>query len=210
MIRRTLLFLLALATIAGPTVHAQTRIELLPESRLWIDGTSTVNRFTCKAGEIDGYGSIPSPIATIALGARAARAEAQLTVPVATFDCGDRRMNRDFRAAMQAEEHPEIVFTLDDAELLPAKSEAAIASGGRRVRATGWLSIAGVRRHVEAELTAERLADGRLYAVGDLPLRMTDFGIRPPTALMGLVRAHDDIVVRVNLLAAEATPRMNQ
>ena len=34
---------------------------------------------------------------------------------------------------------------------------------------------------------------------GGLPLRMTDFGIQPPVALFGLIRARDELWVSVDL-----------
>jgi hypothetical protein len=46
----------------------------------------------------------------------------------------------------------------------------------------------------------------RLHGQGSLQVRMTDFGVEPPTALFGLVKAHDDILIRFHLMADPDTP----
>ncbi|MGH9361260.1 MAG: hypothetical protein ACRD2T_05030, partial [Thermoanaerobaculia bacterium] len=50
----------------------------------------------------------------------------------------------------------------------------------------------------------ERLGLGRYRITGALELKMTDFGIQPPTALMGLIRAGDGLRVRFDLRLALA------
>ena len=48
-------------------------------------------------------------------------------------------------------------------------------------------------------VVAERVARDRFRLRARLPLRMTDFGVTPPTALFGMVKAKDDLVVTFDL-----------
>jgi polyisoprenoid-binding protein YceI len=150
-----------------------------------IEGRSTVNSFECRAAAVDGEGTFDGR-----------RAGARLLVPVDSIDCGSRRMNRDFHEAMEASEHPEIRFELTDARTVTGSDD------GDRIAAEGTLTIAGRSRIVEISATARSAAHGNYRVLGRKELRMTDFGIDPPTALAGLIRAHDRIVIRFDLLAS--------
>ncbi|MDX1545740.1 MAG: YceI family protein, partial [Rhodothermales bacterium] len=99
------------------------------------------------------------------------------------------------------EAHPEIRFRLTGIVL-----EAPADGADYRLRVSGRLALAGAERSVSLPVQAHRRADGTYRASGHLPLVMSDFGIDPPTAVLGLVRAHDRITVRFDLVAAARTP----
>ena len=200
------MLLTSLLMLAAMPLAAQDRVILLPESEVQIDGTSTVDDFTCRAATVRGSGALAGGERTLVKKAALADdtdtdADVRIRVPVATFDCGRRRMNTDLYRALQADAHPFIEYELASAELI---DEPRTAAGPYRLRAAGRLTIAGTTRAVEVVLEGERLPDGRVQARGQLPLQMSAFGIEPPTALLGLVRAHDDITVRFRLVAAPA------
>ncbi|HEX8385846.1 MAG TPA: YceI family protein [Rubricoccaceae bacterium] len=165
---------------AGYTVDAGSRFR--------IDGTSTLGRYSCAADAVTGSADVPTrgPMT------------AEVTVGVGSFDCGQARMNRDFRRALQAEGHPEIRFDLDAAEALAPEARPG---AWVPVRATGRLSLAGAERAVVIVAEGRRLGQGRVRLRGQHPMRMTDFGVAPPSGMLGMVRAHDRIVVRFDLTA---------
>lgn len=179
--------LLLIVLLAGTGIDAAAQVGLRQESVLRIEGTSTVNSFVCETKDLEGRGQV-----------EAADVAGRLAVSVTSFDCGNERINRDFHAAMQASAHPEIRFELDDADVVAAPTSA---NAPYRLRASGRLTIAGQERDVTVDLTGWTAPDGTLRARGEHALRMTDFGIKPPTALLGLVRTHDRIVVHFELVA---------
>ena len=188
--RRSLPLLLALPVVLlGATGLQPTRYEVAPQSRFWIDGTATTGGWTCEAEEVRGYGVLGD--------ARELRAE--VAVPVRAFDCGSGPMNRDLYRALDAEAHPTIEFVLEQAEVLDAEGQPG---AWVRVRTTGTLRLAGAGRHLELVAEGRRLPDGRVALRGRHRLRMSDFGVEPPAHLLGLVRAHDAIVARFDLVAA--------
>jgi hypothetical protein len=63
------------------------------------------------------------------------------------------------------------------------------------------LTIAGTERLVSLTVQGQQRANGAYQATGSLPLLMSDFGIDPPTAMLGLIKAHDEITVRFKLIA---------
>ncbi|NNF58005.1 MAG: YceI family protein [Rhodothermaceae bacterium] len=189
--RFLLLLLIGLVTGAAgwmPQSVSPERFAIESGSRLWIDGTSTMGDYTCESRHVSGYGRVLDTAV-----------EAEVEVPVRAFDCGIAAMNADFREALRAEEHGTVRFDLHDAEVL---SETASAEAWRPLRVLGWLHLAGAERMIAVRAEGRRLADGRVRVRGQHTLRMSDFGVEPPTGLLGLVRAHNTIVVRFDLQAA--------
>src|SRR3712207_1735115 len=89
---------------------AATRpITLQPESRLWINGTSTVRAFECKAGALEARIETPSADALAALLAgEKAVTTATIIVPAERLDCANGTMNEHMRKALKAKENPTI------------------------------------------------------------------------------------------------------
>ncbi len=179
-----LALLLFVAAAAQPT-----RYEVQPGSRFWIDGSATTGPYTCEAGAVVGHATVEHD-----------GISAEVRIPVAGFDCGLPPMNRDFRAALQGDRYPTVLFILQDAEVV---EPPARAGGWARVRALGTLQLAGATRMVSILAEGRELGGGRVRLRGRHALRMTDFGIEPPTGMLGLVRAHDHIVVRFDVTARE-------
>jgi polyisoprenoid-binding protein YceI len=90
--------------------------------------------------------------------------------------------------ALQVKEHPEIGFRL---LRLEPRSGAAGA-----LRAIGVLDIAGVAREIALDLTTERKG-ATLSVQGEVHLLMTDFGIKPPTAMLGMLKTDPKVTVTV-------------
>lgn len=154
-------------------------------SWVWIEGRSTVNQFTCTATRLAGQGMVEADGTIIG----------QLIVPVRGFDCGRAAMNRDLQEALQADRFPEIRFEPERVEML----EQPAADSGR-LDVAGALTIAGTTRRVRLTVTGQLLPSGRAHLTGSLPLKLTDFNVKPPTALLGLIRVHDRIAVHFELV----------
>ena len=179
--------------------QAQSLFTLQPESRIWIDGASNVSSFTCEAGPIEGSAQLPdTPIMKAGLADAPA-----LSAPVRLFDCGNGRMNSDLYDALDAKRHPYIEF-----RLLGAGVSDGWAGEWQRIQVTGEIAIKGAWRTVSLTAEGRRLKNGLYRVRGRAPLKMTDFDVTPPTALLGMVRARDDIVVRFDLTAQECNTDM--
>ena len=94
---------------------------------------------------------------------------------------------------MNAARYPDIRFELSNYEIAQGASPAEIA-----IDAKGKLSIAGVEREIHLPVTAIR--EGEVLRLrGSTPLLMTDYGIKPPTLMMGALRTANQIVVHFDL-----------
>ena len=72
---------------------------------------------------------------------------------------------------------------------------SAISDDASLVAASGELSIGGITRPVSATLA--RTPDGRLQ--GTIPLRQSDFDIKPYKGLMGALKVRDDVEIVVDV-----------
>lgn len=180
---------LVLSILASVPAMAQTegQFRVLPESQFLLEGTSTLGAYSCASNQVRGEGA-PRPDGQLA---------AEVRVPVAAFRCDNRQMTSDFRHALRGERYPEIRFRVHRARIMGPPD----ATGWARAEAEGSLVVAGQERSVTLPVAGQMLPDGKVRVRGEHPLRMTDFGITPPTALMGLVRAHDRLTVRFDLVA---------
>jgi polyisoprenoid-binding protein YceI len=115
---------------------------------------------------------------------------AEVTIPVQALDCANGTMNGHLRKALRAAESPTIRFRLNDVS----------EKGTGAVRMSGTLSIAGRENPVAIDATVARDAQGRLRVKGSKQLRMTEFGVTPPTLMMGTMKVHDPVVVGFDVL----------
>lgn len=197
----SLLILPALATFVlgagSPAAYAEQMVLSLSDSRLWIEGRSNVNRWSCRAARFSVNATRAHELADPT--APAADSAFDLVVSVDALDCGNARMDRDLKKALSADLHPEIRFTLHRARVVATKPVDTAEIYDLLVH--GILEVAGVSRTIEFETEGHRLNDGRARAMGFVGIRMTDFGVDPPRRLLGLIRARDELEVHFDLTA---------
>ena len=90
--------------------------------------------------------------------------------------------------ALKVKEHPEITFSLTRMDGAPGA-----------LMASGTLRIAGVSREVMLPLKTTRTGNN-LTVTGALDLLMTDYGIAPPKAMLGMIKAGPGIKVTFDVL----------
>lgn len=191
---------LALLLLLAPPALAAGGVGLVagPGSRLWLEGTSTLHPYSSTATAVLAELKIEAAGAAGALAAAQAGKPASLSlaVPVAGLKSEHSGLDKNLRAALKAEEFPEIAFTLDAYRKAP--------EGSGRFLATGKLSVAGRSNPIELEV-ALAARDGVLLVEGEEPLLMTDYGIKPPKMMLGAIKTGDRVVVKFRLeLAPEA------
>ena len=191
--KTTLLALAILVPASGAWTVANEQLVLQPQSRLWIDGTSTIRSFTCKAVEVNAVVEAAGPNAIPALftGEKGVKT-VQVTVPAERIDCGNGTMNDHMRKALKVGESPTITFNLTTYDV--AKNAEGIAG-----TINGTLDLGGVKKPIalQANGTSE---GGVLHVTGVYELRMTDYGLKPPTLMFGRIKVAETVKVGFDLL----------
>lgn len=182
---------LAPALFAWPSTPSA--IDLQPESKVWVEGTSSVRGYKCSAlalnATLQSAGNAVQPI----LAGDKAVSSADLTIEAEKMECSNGQMNGHMRKALKAEANPAILFKLASYEL--TKSADTL-----RIVMTGDLTLAGSLKAITLEALAKDGGDGTLLVEGTHELKMTDYGIKPPTLMFGAIKVHDKVKVGFSLV----------
>ncbi len=198
MTRKTLLrYRLLLALFIGTTaVAAQPASYVVhDESKLWIDGSSNRSDWTVYATEMKGTFMMDA-------GAQgdATIQNLRFIVPAATIVSRKSTiMDRLMMDALKVDEHPQVAFSMDEASMKKAAKQGTFSSS-----VTGRLQIGGVTKSITLPVAGERLPDGRVRFTGSYRMKMTDYDLKPPTALFGQLHTGDEVVVNFDVVAAKA------
>jgi polyisoprenoid-binding protein YceI len=178
---------------AGAWTPADAPLTLAPQSRLWVDGTSTVRAFSCKAtaldAEIDGA---PNAVAGVLAGDKAVK-RVEFRVPAEKLDCGNGTMNEHMLKAIKAKEFRTIAFRV-------ATYEVAKGAEGVRGTLTGTLSLGGVEKTITIEATGKDGGTGALRVTGVHELKLSDYGLKAPTLMFGTMKVGDAVKVGFDLV----------
>jgi polyisoprenoid-binding protein YceI len=191
--KTTLLALAIVLPASGAWSVANELLVLQPQSRLWIDGTSTVRSFSCKAGEVNAVveASGANAISTLLTGDKGVKT-VRVTVPAERMDCGNGTMNDHMKKALKVTESPPITFPLTDYDV--TRNADGIAG-----TITGTLDLGGVTKSISFEATGKP-EGGMLRVDGAYDLRMTDYGLKPPSLMFGRIKVRENVKVNFDLL----------
>jgi polyisoprenoid-binding protein YceI len=118
----------------------------------------------------------------------------EVKVPVKSLKCGHGGMDDNLYKALNADASPTISYILATFESVPGDVKDAFT-----LKTVGSLTIAGKENKIAMDVVATRMPDGTVKATGMVPIKMTDFGIKPPTAIFGRLKTGDDVKVKFEL-----------
>ncbi|GAC1465140.1 MAG: hypothetical protein PVSMB1_14960 [Gemmatimonadaceae bacterium] len=184
--------------VAGTTVAGAQAPLAIDSARITISGTSNIHAYTAStttvrvtraqvAGAQEGpdfWASVLTPGVVQAF---------EIAIPAATLTSPVEGIDKNMHAALQVTGHPDIVFRLLRLEPSPGVAGA--------LRGVGVLQIAGVDREVSLDIKTER-KNATLNVQGRVRLLMTDFGIKPPTAMLGMLKTDPKVTVTFETVLA--------
>lgn len=179
--------LLIAATPAG-----SANLSLREGSKLWFDGTSTLRSWSCTADKIDATLSSPDDavIANTLEGKKVA-GTVQVDFPVNKLECKNGTMNEHMGKALKTKEFSNIRFTMQSYDV--AKGSAVTGT------IQGTLQLSGKTLPISVPVTFGTAADGGLHVTGKVPVRMTDWDVKPPTLMMGTIKVGPVVTVNFDL-----------
>lgn len=178
---------------AATTASAQSvKMALDPASTIRVDGKSNVHVWHAATSEITATIQVVPPIGESKV------ESVSLSLPVTSLKSGKGGLDKNLYKALNAEKNPTITFEMKTYNATPKGDVYAAVI-------TGDLTVNGVTKPVTAEATMTPTEKDGLRAVGSTALKMTDFGVKPVTALLGTIRTADAITVKFDLTGAAAT-----
>ena len=111
-----------------------------------------------------------------------------IIIPVEAIKSGQHAMDENAYKALKGKDFPLITYRL---------LESSISNTDVTLR--GIINVAGEEKEIEIHTTYS--STSRLLVLsGELKLKMTDFGIEPPSALMGVMKTNDDLLLEFSLV----------
>jgi polyisoprenoid-binding protein YceI len=169
------------------TATAQNVYKLnAKNSSLTVTGTSSLDDWELKAtglGAETGLklkGSVVSEIEYV-----------KFTSPVKGLKSDKNNMRRKARKALKRRKFPQIKFTM--------KGDEPHTVSGKNADITGMLTVAGKTKEIIAPVDFTVSSDRQFTVSGKVRLKMSDFGIDPPTAFFGTLKTGDEVEVKYNL-----------
>lgn len=185
----TLLILL----MSAATAYSQTTYNLSDESELSVEGTSNVRDWDGVASDLSGtlqLTRIPQSLDDL----EATDLQSlSIEIPVKSIENDNGKLTSNMHKYLKEKEQPVITFKLTGVD------ELVINGSSASITSRGDVSVAGVTLPVTMSSELAILPDGVIQVTGIQELKMTDFGIDPPTAMFGAIRAVDEVQVHYSV-----------
>ncbi|MGM0407026.1 MAG: YceI family protein [Bacteroidota bacterium] len=184
------IFLLILITSSVLSAIAQSKYYLdNSKSSLIIEGTSSVHDWEMEANDLKSDMMVRfngQKIEEIT--------DASFSSPADQVLSDNSIMNSKTHKALKADDYSIISFNL--------RSVSGLNVNGSNIsgQAIGVVKIAGVSKTIRVSFNGKVNGDRSISIQGTVPLKMTDFKIDPPTAMLGALKTGDNVKINYNFL----------
>ena len=152
---------------------------------LVIKGTSNLHDWQSVAKEVRTSGDM-----TLVAGVLKSVQSLTVEIPVKMIKSAKGSiMDNKTYDALKANSNPNIVYKLEKVTSLNAKGNAY------DLNASGYLTIAGNTNKIDMTVQGKVDGDGSITFSGSKKLKMTDYKIKPPTALLGTMTTGDEVEI---------------
>ncbi len=185
------LFLLLLSVLPFTWGFGQNDLVVV-DHELIISGTSTLKDWQMKVEKIDIKG-------------QAIRENNELTgfqnvivtVDVSSINSDNDAMNQNTFEALKGDEFPQIIFTLsDDVTIFNQTSDLFMAV------CQGDITVAGVSQTISFQAQGRWKGADKMQLKGSREFNMLNFGVDPPTFLLGANKTGDTVTIDLTLTLA--------
>jgi polyisoprenoid-binding protein YceI len=202
--RHLLLFPLLLATLVAARAETLKFTAQPAGSKIRVDGKSNIHDWWMEGALVGGFLEVDEKFPAKA-GAKPAPgkfpAKVEVRVPIRSLNTsGKAAMNSVMQGAIKMEDHPLIQFKAAELVFKEAKE------GKLAFEAPGKLTVAGLTKDLTLPITLEHAEGGKLKFRGEAKVKMTDFGIKPPSPALalGLIKTDDEVKITFEWLTAPA------
>jgi polyisoprenoid-binding protein YceI len=190
---RTRILALAALALATP-LAAQQKINVAPTSKVVVEGTSNVHAWHATSTALTtAIDVVPGKPSEIGANVRAVT----VSLPVTSLQSGKGGMDKNIQKALNSDKHPTISFRMTSYDAAPQGSAYTAT-----VR--GTVNVNGVDKPVVINATVTPDGKGGVKAVGTSTMKMTDFGVKPVTAMLGAIKTGDAVTVKFELTGTAA------
>ncbi len=154
-------------------------------STLKVEGTSNIHDWQVVAEKQQG-----KLVAEVNEGKVTKIQQLDLTVTAESLKSGKSGMDKNTYKALKTDKNKQIIFKLTKVNSIDCST-----ANSCKVVVTGNLTIAGMTKPID--MTFDMKVYGtKILLVGSKTLKMTDFGVDPPKALLGTITTGDEITIK--------------
>lgn len=196
-----LLWMIALNVLGIPSVNTigtpTIEYSFTGGSTITANGNTNVKPFSCVC-----FFNEMSPTSQVTLSVNADNSvaffkNAILKVNIEALDCGNNGINNDLSRVLKASQYPYILIRIKDAGSISHKPIDLSKQAEMKVDAD--ISMAGVTRQDTIVMEGGQIGKSLFHFTGQHPLHLSEYGIKPPTALFGLIKVRNTIIIRFDL-----------
>jgi polyisoprenoid-binding protein YceI len=182
-----------LAIFLHHPLHAQSTLTV-KSVKASIQGSSSLHDWESQITQITCLGDFQSDNTLLKN-----IADISVKIPVAGIKSSEGRMmdNKTYEA-FKSEEHPYITYTASRAQITTDAAKNTI------IKVSGNLTMAGTTKPITVEAKGKSLPNGDMEISIARKLKMTEFNMKPPTAMMGTIKVGDEVTVVVSLVLTQA------
>ena len=173
------------------------KYKVLPESKVYLEGTTNVNKFKCDCG--NNFESKVYRIQSMD-GNKIVFSNTILLLPVTYFDCKNRKMDRDLQKALKADQFPEVHIELHSFSVNSSGLGSNDGHTWTSAKAQVSITLAGKTQRHEILVKSKKGSPVQWIFNGKQSMKMTDFNITPPEALFGMIKVNDQITFYFDLV----------
>lgn len=189
---------------AIPRLEAQTPNTQLKTYQISSGKNSRLSLEVEKTGLLSGKKHLfvfPDYTGTLVFNEQAAlSSQIEMHIQTKTIECLDEWVSAKDKVKVLKEAR-EKMLAVDQFPELVFRSETIAQAGPTRFHVSGNLVIRGVGRPVQVDVTLDQKAAERLHFVGNALVKLTDYHLKPPTALLGAIGTKNEMKVSFDLFA---------
>lgn len=155
-------------------------------STLVIKGTSNVHKWEAKVNQLSGSAELIFEGDQLK---KVSESRFDILVKGIKSSKGNTMDNKMYQA-LKSDDCAQISFHL---------LSSTLDAGGTTLKSSGTLTVACTPKKIDLVTTVKNSGNGQYNLSGSVKMKMTDFGIKPPTALLGAMVTGDDITVEYEI-----------
>jgi len=164
------------------------------KSQLTIHGATNVNNFSCKIASSSGTDTLQYVKNYAACEIQFYRN--RMSIPIRSFDCGSRQISKDFHNTLKSEIYPRLDIDFKSLQNLYVINDTFIAG-------VVDITLAGITARYTIRYWVTVKGNDTILLTGTHPVNFSDFKLKAPEKLSGLIKVKEVLNVEFNLLLRE-------
>lgn len=186
-INRRILYVILFFLSSLSTIQSQEYKLNNQNSKLSVSGTSSLHDWEIVANTQNG-------IINVSHASHLEINKLKIEIQAESLKSGKRGMDKNTYKALKTEKFKNIIFVLTE-------TNSIVGLGGENyeVKANGNLTVSGVTKNVTLDFNLN-LKTNTITIKGEKTIKMTDYNIEPPKALLGTITTGDEITINFNTI----------